>query len=233
MATASRIELAPAYVLHHTPWRDSSRIYEVITRDHGRLSLFARGVRGPKSRLAGVMQPFVPLLLSFSLRGEAGNLSAAEAAPTGADLPPLSPADVMSGWYLNELVLKLTVRHDPQAEIYHHYHRAVTGLRGGAVVARELRLFEKRLLEALGYGLDLHTSRVADGDDGPLGYHYGSASAATLRSLAAERLDEPDALEEARTILRKALAACLEGRTLRTRRVAEDMRQLRNAHHTE
>ena len=233
MAAASRIELAPAYVLHHTPWRDSSRIYEVITRDHGRLSLFARGVRGPKSRLAGIMQPFVPLLLSFSLRGEAGNLSAAEAAPTGADLPPLSPADVMSGWYLNELVLKLTVRHDPQAEIYHHYHRAVTGLRGGAVVARELRLFEKRLLEALGYGLDLHTSRVADGDEGPLGYHYGSASVATLRSLAAERLDEPAALEEARTILRKALAACLEGRTLKTRRVAEDMRQLRNAHHME
>ena len=57
MAAASRIQLAPSYVLHHAPWRDSSRIYEVITRDHGRLSLFARGVRGPKSRLAGVLHP--------------------------------------------------------------------------------------------------------------------------------------------------------------------------------
>lgn len=233
MATVARIELAPAYVLHHAPWRDSSRIYEVITRDHGRLSLFARGVRGPKSRLAGVLQPFVPLLLSFSLRGEAGNLAGAEAAPATGELPPLAPGEVMSGWYLNELVLKLTVRHDPQAEIYHHYHRAITGLRGGAAVARELRLFEKRLLEALGYGLDLHSSRVADGGAGPLGYHYGSASAATLRSLAAERLDEPAALEEARTILRKALAACLEGRALHTRRVAEDMRQLRAQRQTE
>ena len=233
MASASRIELAPAYVLHQVPWRDSSRIYEVLTRDHGRLSLFARGVRGPKSRLAGLMQPFMPLLLSFSLRGDAGNLSAAEAAPMAGALPPLPPGDVMSGWYVNELVMKLTVRHDPQAEIYGHYHRAITGLRGGALVPRELRLFEKRLLESLGYGLDLRADRIADGDDGPLGYHYGSASAATLRSLAAERLDEPAALEEARAILRKALAACLEGRTLKTRQVAEDLRQLRHARQTE
>jgi len=230
---ATRIELAPAYVLHQVPWRDTSRIFEVLTRDHGRLSLFARGVRGPKSRVAGLMQPFVPLLLSFSLRGDAGNLSSAEAAPMAGALPPLAPADVMSGWYLNELVMKLTVRHDPQAEIYGHYHRAITALRGGATVARELRLFEKRLLESLGYGLDLRADRIADEDDGPLGYHYGSASAATLRSLAAERLDEPAALEEARGILRKALAACLEGRKLSTRQVAEDLRQLRHARQTE
>jgi DNA repair protein RecO (recombination protein O) len=227
MASTLRVELAPAYVLHHAPWRDTSRIYEVLTRDHGRLSLFARGVRGPKSRIAGVLQPFVPILVSFSLRGDAGNLNAAEPGPGAAELPPLAPADVLSGWYLNELVLKLTVRHDVQAEIFEHYHRALIALRSGAVVARELRLFEKRLLESLGYGLDLRVDRVADGDSGPLGYHYGSASAATLRSLAAERLDEPAALEEARTILRKALAACLEGRTLRTRRVAEDLRKLR------
>jgi len=227
MASGSRVEHAPAYVLHHIPWRDTSRIYEVLTRDHGRLSLFARGVRGPKSRVAGVLQPFVPVLVSFSLRGEAGNLSAAEPDAAAGALPPLAPADVMSGWYLNELVLKLTVRHDVQAEIFDHYHRALTALRSGAVVARELRLFEKRLLESLGYGLDLRGPHVADGEAGPLGYHYGSASAATLRSLAAERLDEPAALEESRTILRKALAACLEGRALKTRRVAEDLRKLR------
>jgi DNA repair protein RecO (recombination protein O) len=226
MGTVSRVELAPAYVLHHSPWRDTSRIYEVLTREHGRLSLFARGVRGPKSRLAGLLQPFVPLLLTFTVRGEAGNLSGAEPGPGAGDFPPLAPADVLSGWYLNELLLKLTARHDVQAEIFDHYHRALIGLRSGGVVARELRLFEKRLLESLGYGLDLPVDRVAD-VDGPLGYHYGSASAATLRSLAAERLTEPDALEEARGILRKALTACLEGRVLKTRRVAEDLRRMR------
>ena len=67
-----RITLAPAYILHHRPYRDTSRILEVITRDHGRLCLFARGVRGPKAKLASVLQPFQLLLLSWSGRGEAG-----------------------------------------------------------------------------------------------------------------------------------------------------------------
>ena len=73
-----RIELTPGYVLHHRPWRDTSRILEVLTREHGRLTLFARGVRGPTAKLAPVLQPFQPLLLSWSGRGEAPALTSAE-----------------------------------------------------------------------------------------------------------------------------------------------------------
>jgi DNA repair protein RecO (recombination protein O) len=221
----SRIELAPAYVLHQTPWRDTSRIYEVLTRDHGRLSLFARGVRAPKSRFAGLMQPFSPVLLSFSLRGESGTLTGVEPGEQ-AGLPPVAPAHVLSAFYLSELVMKLTVRSDPQTDIYDHYHRALVGLRGREGHARTLRLFEKRLLESLGYGLDLRVGAVADGEGVSLGYHY-QASPATLRSLADERLETDAELEEARLVLKKALAACLEGRPLKTRRVAEQMRELR------
>ena len=68
-----RTELEPGYVLHHRPWRDTSRILDVFTREHGRLSLFARGVRGPKSRLASLLQPFRPLLLSWSGHGDPGS----------------------------------------------------------------------------------------------------------------------------------------------------------------
>jgi DNA repair protein RecO (recombination protein O) len=63
-----RVQLAPAYILHHRPYRDTSRILEVLTREHGRLSLFARGVRGPKAKLASVLQPFQLLLVSWSRR---------------------------------------------------------------------------------------------------------------------------------------------------------------------
>ena len=221
MVAAGRVVLAPGYVLHQTPWRDSSRIYEVLTRDHGRLSLFARGVRGPKARLAGLLQPFAPLLLSYSLRGEAGNLATAEAQPLPSDLPPLSAERLLSAFYLSELVMKLTLRHDPQPEIYGHYDRAVLSLRAGAPLARELRLFEKRLLDSLGYGLDLRVG------GGAVGYHGGAASPATLRSLVEERLHETNELEEARVLLRRALASCLEGRVLKTRQVAEELRELR------
>ena len=75
-----RIHLTPGYLLHHRPWRDTSRILEVLTREHGRLTLFARGVRGPSAKLASVLQPFQLLLLSWSGRGEAPQLTAAERA---------------------------------------------------------------------------------------------------------------------------------------------------------
>src|SRR5580704_4037418 len=103
--SARRIELTPAYLLHHRPWRDTSRILEVLTREHGRLTLFARGVRGPQAKLAPVLQPFQPLLLSWSGRGEAPQLIGAERAESCAPLPA---AALLPAFYLNELLLKLT-----------------------------------------------------------------------------------------------------------------------------
>src|SRR5262244_4464385 len=105
-----RVALTPGYLLHHRPWRDTSRILEVLTREHGRLTLFARGVRGPRAKLAAELQPFQLLLLSWSGRGEAPQLTGAERAPDNAPLPSGS---LMAGFYLNELLLKLTHRHDP------------------------------------------------------------------------------------------------------------------------
>lgn len=243
-AVASQVALTPAYLLHHQAWRDSGRILEVLTRDHGRLSLFARGVRGPKSKLAGVLQPFAPLLLSWRGKGEAPLLTGAEPDPhaggTGLSLPP---ACILSGYYLSELVINLTVRHDPQPDIFEHYHRAIRALKDGALLERELRLFEKRLLDALGYGIDSGTA--ADGADIDAGkyYHYrpagglheavadgtGGILGATLQSLADERLDDPLSLEQARVVLRVALGHCLEGRTLKTRKVARSLWQMRQS----
>src|SRR5688572_2415148 len=95
-----RVQLTTAYILHHHPFRDTSRILEVLTRDYGRLSLFARGVRGPKAKLAAVLQPFQLLLVSWSGRGESPQLTGAEAA---GEMDVLPPARLMSGFYLNEL----------------------------------------------------------------------------------------------------------------------------------
>ena len=83
-----RIDLTAGYVLHHWPYRDTSRILEVLTREHGRLTLFARAVRGPAARLAPLLQPFEPLLLSWSGRGEAPQLTGAERMQACPPLPP-------------------------------------------------------------------------------------------------------------------------------------------------
>ena len=227
-----RIDLACGYLLHHRPWRDTSRILEVLTREHGRFTLFARGVRGPGAKLAPVLQPFQPLLLSWSGRGEAPTLTGAERAEQFAPLPP---ACLLAAFYLNELLIRLTTRHDPHPELFDHYHEALARLRAGAPLEPVLRIFEKRLLQGLGYGLDLTTeARSGKRIEADEYYHFragkglmparaGAGSALAGRSLldlAGESLTGARALDDARRVLQAALAACLEGRPLATRGVA-------------
>jgi DNA repair protein RecO (recombination protein O) len=229
---ARRIQLTPGYILHHRPYRDTSRILEVVTRDHGRVTVFARGVRGPKARLASILQPFQLLLLSWTGRGEAVQLTGAESAAAADSLPP---SCLMAAFYLNELLLKLTTRHDPLPVLFDAYHAALESLRHGAALEPELRVFEKRLLEALGYGLDLGADaqtgkRIEPGEY----YHFrpelglvatvaeasGALAGQSLIGLAHEQLEGTRALEDSRRLLQAALAQCLEGRPLSTRMVA-------------
>jgi DNA repair protein RecO (recombination protein O) len=227
-----RILLAPAYILHHQPYRDTSRILEVHTRDFGRLTVFARGVRGPKAKLASVLQPFQLVLLSWTGRGEAPQLTGAESTP---DPTPLPPANLMSGFYLNELLLKLTTRHDPHPTLFDAYHDALEGLKHGEPVLRVLRIFEKRLLEEVGYGLDLAAeAQGGRGIDADSFYLFrpqqglipadpdapGALAGSSLVSLAREDLGGPHELEDSRRLLQAAIAHCLEGRELATRAVA-------------
>jgi DNA repair protein RecO (recombination protein O) len=222
-----RVTLEPGYVLHHREYRDTSRILEVFTAGHGRLTLFARGARGPKSRLAAVLMPFRPLLLSWTGRGESAQLTTAEGE---GEALPLPHAQVMSGFYLNELIINLTTRHDPQPQLFADYARALRRLCIEPQPEPALRVFEKRLLESIGYGLELDVSpgtfyqfRPSHGlcevrDDAP-----GAYSGRSLLALREESLDDTRTLDDARRVLRQALDHCLEGRELRTRNVARSM----------
>jgi DNA repair protein RecO (recombination protein O) len=227
-----RVLLAPGYILHHQPYRDTSRILEVLARDHGRLTLFARGVRGPKPRFGGVLQPFDLLLLSFQVGREAGQLIGAENAESS---PALRTGSLMAAFYLNELLLRLTTRHDPVPEVFDDYQRALGGLRSGGRVEAVLRVFEKRLLEAVGYGVDL-TSEARTGRAVVEGKFYrfraseglfpaaadepDAVAGSSLIELAREQLGEGRGLEDARRVLKAALAERLEGKELATRKVA-------------
>lgn len=198
-----RVEHTSAYLLHQRPWGDSGRIFELFARGHGRLSVFARGVRGVNAKLAGVLQPFTPLLVSWAGRGESPRLTGAEIDTAIGVRAALPQERLMSAWYLSELVMSLTARHDPQPDLYDHYAVALDELRTASNQARTLRLFEKRLLDVLGYG---------------------------ITDLPDTRFDDPEELERLKLQLRKALASCLEGRSLRTRVVAQSLRDFGRAH---
>ncbi len=230
-----RVQLTVGYLLHHHPWRDSSRILEVFTREHGRLTVFARGVRGPAAKLAPVLQSFQLLLLSWSGRGEAPQLTGAERAQ---HTPALPRECLLACFYLNELLLRLTTRHDPQPQLFDNYQATLEILRAGAPLAPALRVFEKRLLELLGYGLNLATEahsgvpleahgwyqfRPALGFVSVAGGSAGALAGSSLASLAHETLSGARELEDARHVLQAALGVCLEGRPLSTRAVAKSV----------
>lgn len=218
--------LQPAFVLFRKPYRESSLLLEAFTREGGRLGMVARGVRSARSRWRSRLQPFVPLELGWVQKGELAQLRLAE--ERGAPLPFPAPRLVL-GWYVNELVLRLTVRHDPQPELFELYAAILTEVAACDGPERALRLFEKRLLEVLGYGLRLTTTEngepvfsgcryrilaggaVGTGNDDP-----ESVSGATLLALAAEAL-ESEHLPGAKRVTRGALNELLHGQPLRTR----------------
>jgi DNA repair protein RecO (recombination protein O) len=237
-----RVQLQPAYVLHHRPYRDTSRILELFTRDYGRVSVFARGARSARksgTALTSILQPFNRLLISWSGKGEAGQLTAAEFDGAVSILPP---DRLVSGFYLNELLLKLFARHDSHPEVFSLYGATLDALKVDAEGVRPLRLFEKRLLDALGYGLALEREVDADRPlDARYAYRYrpdrgamrldGVAegvdifSGRTLLAVAREDFSDPAVCAEARVLLRAALDLCLDGKELRTRQVMLALRR--------
>ncbi|MFT4873668.1 DNA repair protein RecO [Congregibacter sp.] len=158
-----RVQLQPCYLLHRRPFRDNSELLDVFSVEHGRLGLIARGLsrRRRGGPLGAILQPFRPLLLSFSGKGELLTLTGAE---SGGELPPLHGEALLSAFYLNELLLRLLQRFEVQPAVFTAYGAAIADLSDIASVASArtalepaLRRFEFRLLEELGYAVDLST----------------------------------------------------------------------------
>ncbi|MGD9020475.1 MAG: DNA repair protein RecO [Lysobacterales bacterium] len=146
----SRIQLEPAYVLHSRSFRETSLIVETLTRDQGRVAVVARGAKSARSRWRNVLQPFRPLLISYTQKSDLGTLTAADqvAAP-----PALQGQALYCGLYMNELLMRLLHRGDPHAEVFEGYRNTLTKLAADVPPQSLLRIFEKHLLEAVGYAL--------------------------------------------------------------------------------
>ena len=232
----------PAWLLHHRPFRDTSCILDVVTREHGRIALVARGVRSAKSRLRGILRPFMPLKMSWFIRSDLGTLTDAEMD----GLPvQLTGNALMSGYYLNELLLKLLHRHDPQPEIFDAYATTIRNLAAESDVAPLLRQFEIELLRLLGYALNLdHDSESlsalqahqqyeyradqgpvpVEGRDGPMVF-----SGDQLAAIGRQEFANADILQCANRLLRNVIAHRLDGKELKSRKVLRDLKKTRES----
>lgn len=141
-----------AFLLHSRRYRENSQLLEVLSENHGRLALVARGVGGGRQRAADVLQPFRELALFFSGRTELLTLHKAE--PLGA-MPLLAGDRLISGLYINELIIRLTGRGETDDSLYPLYRQALGQLCSSEPLEPLLRRFEVGLLEHCGYGLAL------------------------------------------------------------------------------
>ena len=236
MTAQRRVQQQPAYILHHRPFRDTSRILDVLSRDHGRLALVARGSRGSASRLRGVLRPFMPLEMSWVIRTDMGTLTGAEVR--GAPLS-LRGVALLSGYYLNELLIHLLHRHDPQPEIFEAYSRTLAALGTTGRVAACLREFEIELLRQLGYALDLDREAGTEEPLDPAGhYEYRMEQGpvavdreqgalvflgATLGAIGRREFADDEVLRAAGRLLRGVIDFQLGGKPLKTRKVLADI----------
>lgn len=242
MSSERRVQQQPGYILHHRPFRDSSQILDIVTRDYGKVALVARGSRGSKSRLAGILRPFLPLRLSWVAKSDLGTLTGAETSGPPAGMV----GDAMlSAYYVNELLLHFLHRSDPQPEIFKLYEEVLRGLVGSARVAASLRSFELEFLSLLGYAVNLHHEFASHDplvdeqyyeyrmEQGPVRVDRSEGALVfrgnVLSGVNEQRFDDPDVLRAASRLLREIIGFHLGGKELKSRKVLMEVHRGRIA----
>ncbi len=246
MRQKQRIDQQPSYVLHTHPWRETSLIVEAFSRDHGRVALVAKGARRPLSQMRGLLMAFQPLLLDWSGGGEVKTLVRAEWC---GGQPLLTGQALFCGYYLNELIVRLSAREDPHPDLFQAYALALAELARQGVGAQRfsplLRRFELALLGALGYGTGLEADAVSGdpvqaGTDylyiiekGPVqqarvspGEYGVRISGQSLLDMAADRFERAETLAQSRALLRELINHYLNGQPLQSRRVLKELQEL-------
>ena len=242
LMTESAVYLQPALILQQRNYRETSLIIDVLTRDFGRVAILAKGVRTPKSKTAGLLQPFIPLVLSYVGKAElkiltnvernAGLQQACDAHPLSGDtllsLKALNGLGFYCGFYINELVACFLHTSDPHPEVFKYYNECLLCLTNCNSMEAALRLFELKLLECAGYGLQLD----CDCNEQPIQalkkYHYiaghgavealdGPVSGKTLLALSKTELSDPQVLSEAKSLMRRVIEVYLQGKPLKSR----------------
>ena len=227
-------ELCRAYILHRRAYRETSLLVEALTQDFGRVGLVARGARNARRKSGASrahFEPFLPVLISWTGRGELFTLTRIEPE---RGVTPLAGNPLVAGLYLNELLLGLLKRHDPQPEVFFAYDQMLGALRSNNDLEQGLRHFEKRLLDLLGYGLELmqciDTGRaVESGKRYAYRLNYGpvpleanqpgdiAIEGSTLLALGTGSQLRGQALKESKALLRAALKTQLGDRTIHSR----------------
>lgn len=242
MNLRSKVDGQPAYVLHSYPFRETSLIVEVFSRDFGRMALLARGARRPRAAIRGLLMGFQPLEISWAGKGEVLTLMKAE---WQGGQPLLAGEALFCGYYLNELLMHLLPREDAHEQLFARYTDMLARLAAdptGKVRESDLRSFEKALLQELGYGLTLNHDNTGQSivatasytyrmEQGPVRLASDDTTAPvvrgkTLLDLEVEDFTDPRTRIESKQLMRTLMAYYLSGKELETRKIFRELQEL-------
>jgi DNA repair protein RecO (recombination protein O) len=235
----TRVTAQPAFVLHSYPYKETSLIVELLTRDFGRVALIAKGAKRPHSQLRGVLQTFQPLSAGWAGKNELRTLTDADWV---GGLLPLEKTALLCGFYLNELLVKLLARDDAHPRLFDHYVATLNQLAHNEPPPIVLRKFETALLKETGVAADLTRcadtrgrvkpgiSYVVDPERGPrpAGDEDTAPRVAgkTLLDMEREDYTDPATQAQSKQLMRFLLAHQLNGAPLNTRQILIDLMQL-------
>jgi DNA repair protein RecO (recombination protein O) len=240
-----RVADEPAFVLHSIPYKETSLILDVFTRQYGRMALIAKGAKRPHSVLRPVLQRFQPLLVSWSGKSELRTLTKSEWV---GGTPSLVGDALLCGFYLNELLVKFLAREDDYEKLYDHYTDTISALSNLEFESKGLeeilRPFELTLLQETGYAAALDRCvetncapnfdeqyvyqpergvRPAQGDDPG---HWPVLSGKSLLAIAAGDFSAPETLSESKQLMRFLLGLHLQDQVLTTRQILIDLKKI-------
>ena len=235
---ATRQDQQPVFVLHTYPFKETSLVVELFSRQFGRVAAVAKGARRPRSAMRGMLQAFQPLNATWSGKSELRTLHALD---WGEGLLLLNGEALMCGFYLNELLLRLLPREDPHEALFDAYTHTLRQLASGLPVAPILRCMELHMLQEMGYAVPLThaldgAAVVAEADYSylpelgprpPGGRDSGvQLRGKTLLDMAAGDYSDPATQVQSKQLMRTLLAHYLGDKPLHTRQLLMDLQEL-------
>ena len=234
LMTDNAVSLQPAFILQQRKFKETSLIIDALTRDFGRVSLLAKGVRKSRSKSSGLLQPFIPLMISYFGKTELKTLTNVEILQPFTQLQGLA---LYCGFYVNELVGCFLHQYDPHPEVYSHYDVCLSSLSDSSNIEAALRHFELNLMDAVGYGLQLEYDFSTEKPVEPLTkYHFnveqgpveatdGFFSGKTLQAMKSREFTDPQVLIEAKILMKSVINIYLQGKQLKSRAIIHQIIQ--------
>ncbi len=226
---ASAATLQTAYVIRHRKYSETSLIIDFFTREHGIVSVLAKGALRKKSKLTGVLLPFSQLKISFSGRSALKTLITAELL----NLAKLTGIHLYCGFYINELIALFVHPEDANPEIFDCYKKCLNELGHTPSIEQLLRFFEMDLLHYSGYtgewvdGLGQHSSNAEtylySYNEGIVANAKGYICGSTLTKLYTRQVLSCEELQECKVFTRHMLDTLLQGKEIKSRKVLANM----------